>query len=48
MLKFLLGVMVGSTIGYLGCAMLSINNSEKGRKLPTPVSKEIGDNCAGN
>ena len=47
MLKFLIGVVVGGIIGFLVCAVLCINNSEKDRSIPTPVSKEIGDSDAG-
>ena len=46
MLKFLIGVVVGGIIGFLVCAVLSINNAEKESKQPTPVSKETGDNDA--
>ena len=47
MLKFLIGVVVGGIIGFLVCAVLSINNAEKESKQPTPVSKETGDSDAG-
>lgn len=48
MLKLLLGVIVGGMIGFLICAVLSINNSEEDRELPSLVSKEIGENDARN
>ena len=48
MLKFLIGVVVGGIIGFLVCAVLSINNAEKESKQPAPVSKEAGDNSARN
>ena len=43
MLKFLIGVVVGGIIGFLVCAVLSINNAEKESKQPTPVSKKVGE-----
>ena len=46
MLKFLIGVVVCGIIGFLVCAVLSINNAEKESKHPAPVSKETGDNNA--
>ena len=46
MLKFLIGVVVGGIIGFLVCAVLSINNAEKESKQPTLVSKETGDSDA--
>lgn len=48
MLKFFIGVIVGGIIGFLVFAVLSINNAEKESKQPTPVSKNAGDNSAGN
>ncbi len=48
MLKFLLGVIVGGIIGFLICAVLSINSAEKESKQPTPATKGIGDNDAGS
>ena len=46
MLKFLLGVVVGGIIGFLICAILSINNSEKDRNTPTLATKGLGDSDA--
>ena len=48
MLKFLIGVVVGGIIGFIVCAVLSVNNSEKDRSIPTPATKEIGDSDAGS
>ena len=47
MLQFILGVIVGSIIGFLVCAVLSINNFEKDREQPTHSTKETGDSDAG-
>ncbi len=46
MLKFILGVIVGGIVGFLICAVLSVNSSENDQKLPTPAEKEAGDNDA--
>lgn len=46
MLKFILGVIVGGIVGFLVCAVLSINSAEKESSQPTPVKTEIGDSDA--
>jgi len=46
MLKFFIGVVVGGIVGFLVSAVLSINNTEKDRDLPTLVNKEAGDSDA--
>ena len=46
MLKFLIGVVVVGIIGFLVCAVISINNSEKDRNTPTLATKAIGDSDA--
>ena len=48
MLQFIIGVFVGAIIGFVVCAILSINNSEKDRSIPTPATKETGDSDAGS
>lgn len=47
MLKFIIGVIVGGIIGFLVCAVLSINSAEKESSQSTPVKREIGDSDAG-
>lgn len=46
MLKFILGVIVGGIVGFLVCAVLSINSAEKESLQLTPVKTEIGDSDA--
>lgn len=48
MLEFLLGVIVGGIIGFLICAVLSINNVEKASKHPNLAAKNLGDNDVGS
>lgn len=40
MLKFLIGVIVGGIIGFLVCAVLSINSAEKESKHPPTSAKK--------
>lgn len=46
MLKFFIGVVVGGIVGFRVSAVLSINNAENDRDLPTLVNKEAGDSDA--
>ena len=48
MLQFIIGVFVGTIIGFLICAVLSVNNSESGENQIDNKSQEIGDSDARN
>lgn len=48
MLKFLIGYIVGGIMGFLICAVLSINNTEKESASSAPVNNDAGDNGVGN
>ena len=46
MLNFFIGIVVGGIIGFMICAVFSINNSKQNRATPTPASEETGDSDA--
>ncbi|MBQ6830686.1 MAG: hypothetical protein IJO59_06165 [Clostridia bacterium] len=46
MVKFFLGLIVGTIFGFLICAVFSINGAEKTRSQSTPPPKEEGDHDA--
>lgn len=48
MLQFIIGVIIGGIVGFLVCAVLSINNAEQESRQPTPRARKIGDSDAGN
>ena len=46
MLKFLIGYILGGIIGFIVCAVLSVNHTGKESVPSIPVSEEAEDNSA--
>ena len=43
MLQFIIGIIIGGIVGFLVCAVLSVNSDEQESKQPTPRTRKTGD-----